>query len=259
MTAAMHRFPSADGGEKKPVPTLRPQVTFETFEPDQARALLDVAQQRLAGAQVLVAFIDANRDLARYAGVETIGIELVAVMEGDRFSRVLDALEGAVEEGDRARISTDGLAILKRVETLLAEASMNIRRFTEGDFSAMEMMEAQPKRDVDYHMACLPAEESRLQTLREDLSLKEKSAARQAATLAAVKAAISANPSSAVSTARSMLGLGQSKNGDFQIWIPLAIFGVIVLAATIIAVVAKTEKAGVAEKAEKENIAHSKN
>lgn len=243
MAGALHKFPSQEGaGDKKPTPSLRPAVVFESFDEAQAKSLLDVAQQRLAGAQTLLQFIDQNRDLARHAGVETIGIELVALMEGDRFSRVIDALEEAVESGETARISTDGLAIIKRIETLLAEASANIRRFTEGDFSAMEIMEAQANRDVDYHRLHLELEEQRVRTLREGLSLKQKSAARQAATIAAVKAAISANPSASVNTVRAAV-MGQSGSSESSIWIPLAIFGAIALTAVVIAAVAMQKPA----------------
>lgn len=241
MTAAVHQFPGCDPCRDPDPASLRPKVTFETFDLDKAKALLEVANQRLAGSTVLLSFIDQNRDLARHAGVETIGIELVALMEGDRFSRVIDALEEAIECENAAHISTDGMGILKRIETLLAEASANIRRFTEGDFSAMEIMEARASRDVDYHRAYIQLEEQRLESLRDDLSLKEKSAARQAATIAAVKSAISSNPSAAVNTVRAPM-LGQSRNTDFPIWIPLAIFGAIAVAATVIAVMAIPKK-----------------
>jgi hypothetical protein len=277
MAGALHKFPSQDGaGENKPTPSLRPAVVFESFDQDQARALLDVAQQRLAGAQVLLQFIDLNRDLARHAGVETIGIELVALMEGDRLSRVVDALEESVECGDQVKISTDGLGVLKRIETLLAEASANIRRFTEGDFSSMEIMEAQANRDVDYHRLNLGLEEQRIESLREELSFKEKSTAGQVATnllgsgdvnhhrirldleeqrVKSLREELTLKEKSAARQAATIAAVKAAiaanpaasvntvranilgQSDSSSLWVPLAIFGAIALTAVVIAVV----------------------
>lgn len=235
MAGEVLRFPGS-GGEERKVPTFRQAPVLETFEVAESAELLIVAQQALTGAETLLEFIHENRDLARHCGIETIGVEIVAIMEGDRFSSVVDALEEAVRRERPASLTANGLAILRRMEALLAEASKNVRKFTEGDFTVMEIVEARARREADYHKAYLDIEERRMEGIRSEIASKEKAARRQADAIATLKSALGSMQGS--SGENRPVRMGQSRSTDFPLWIPFAIFGAIAVTVTVIAVVA---------------------
>jgi len=222
------KFPKP-GGEERKVP-FRPAPVFETFGVTESSELLTVAQQALSGAESLLEFIHKNRDLAHHCGIETLGVEIVAIMEGGRFSGVVDALEDAIQHDHSATLSRDGLAILRRMETLLAEASANIRKFSEGDFSVMEIVESRARREADYHKAYLDLEERRMDGIRKELASKEQAARRQAEAIATLKSALGASNSSSSSPRISRMG----QSSDFPLWIPFAIFGAIAIVAVVV-------------------------
>lgn len=232
MNATVHRFPTPGGGgeEKKPV-FSRPPAELETFDTERGAELLAVARNSLSSAETLLEFVHDNRELARHSGIETIAIELVAIMQGDRFSRVIDALEESARDGIPVQITREGLATLRRVESLLAESSANVRKFTEGDFTVMEIVEARARRDADYHQAYLELEEKRMDGIRKELSAKQDSARRQAEKIATLKSALGqSRPGSASPSG--------SRPSETSIWIPFAIFGVIAVTVTVVALVA---------------------
>lgn len=233
MNATVHKFPNS-GGEERRVPPPRPPVVLQEFNPEEGTELLEVARTALAGAETLLDFVHENRDLARNCGIETIAVELLAIMQGDRFSRVIDALEESARDGIPVELSPEGLATLRRVEALLAEAWSNLRKFTDGDFSAMEIAESRARREADYQKALLDLEERRMEDIRRELGNKQTSARRHSQNLAVLKAALGqakANPNPVVVPAAM-------RSSELSIWIPFAIFGVIAVTVTVIAVVA---------------------
>lgn len=228
MSAALHRFPKPGEGPKPPELAAPPGV--EMFDAERGTQLLTVARDSLGGADRLLDFVHQNRDLARHAGIETIAIELVAILQGDRFSRVIDALEETAKTGQGVALTPEGLAILRRVEALVAEAFSNIRKFSEGDFSAMEIVESRARREAEYQRAHLELEERRLDDLRKELGVKHEAANRQAETIYALRSALGqTKPASAAIP---------SQRSSVEIWVPFAIFGVIAVTATVIALVA---------------------
>lgn len=109
---------------------LRPPTAFETIDRENTLALLKVVQGILEKSRELIEFVDADRDAARKAGVETISIELSVMMFSDRLDRVLDALENSAAKGKPSQISMEGLANIRRMERLLAEANSQIVKNT---------------------------------------------------------------------------------------------------------------------------------
>ena len=240
MPAEILRFPSPerpDGPkESAGLPARKPPV-FETFDSGRARELMAAARRTLDGAETLLAFIHENRDLAMHAGIETLGVEVVAITEGDRFGRVIDALEDAAMNGRSAALSLDGLSVLRRLETLLAEAASNIRRFTEGDFALMEIVEARARREAEYQKAYLEIEERRMEGVRSELAAKEEASRRHADSIAVLKSALGGQRASSGARARE-IQVGRPGSSDFPLWIPFVIFGAVAVAVTVVALAA---------------------
>lgn len=132
MNAVVHHFPgSSPQPEKKPVaPAPRPAPVFKKFEPDQAKELCLVVREVLRGCEALQAYVAANREVSRESGIESIMIEMTAIMEGPRMERVVDALEDAMLRGTSVSLTTTGLMRVRRLESLLAESSKNLSRFS---------------------------------------------------------------------------------------------------------------------------------
>ena len=128
MNTAVHKFPSQDGGRQwlaNPAPP--PEV--EVFDRDKTKELHGVVRQVFHGSTVLVDFLQADRELARKSGIESLCIEITAILEGGKFDRMVDTLEEAVQKNISVTLTKEGLSRVRRLESLLAEADRNIGRF----------------------------------------------------------------------------------------------------------------------------------
>lgn len=92
----------------------------------------------------LVEYMDESRDEAKMSGVETIAIELSAIMEGGKLQRVSKALEESVKTGETPLISIDGFSKLRRAEFLALEADKAIDRHVKAGPAPLSMGQALP-------------------------------------------------------------------------------------------------------------------
>lgn len=123
-----------------PPPSIRPAATFESIDIQNAQEMLKLLQGIMTESDRLLDFVDTHRDVARQAGIESIGIEISSMLEGEKLDAVVDALETAVEKGVPANISQQGLARIRRIERLVAEAASNITRFSDHDLGTAEAL-----------------------------------------------------------------------------------------------------------------------
>lgn len=105
---------------------------FERYDPDRTIALCQLSSSVHDRAKALIDFADRERGLARQAGVESIAIEISAALEGEKFKAVLESLRKAASLGRSAEVSLGGMDKLRRVETLLSEASTSLARVNAG-------------------------------------------------------------------------------------------------------------------------------
>lgn len=231
MNAAIRRFPLA-GSERKASPV--PATVFAKFDVDRTAELLNAARNSVSTAELLLTFVHGNRNIARQAGIESIVIEIFAVMQGESFSGVINAIEEAGQNGQPINISHGGLATLRRIEALIAEASMNMRKFTDGDFTVMELVADRAKIEADSQRAYLDMEERRLELMRRELAMKEGNAQRQQEAVASLKSSLGFAP--------APINLAQAeppKSSDLSVLIPFAIFSAIVAAVAVVVMVVK--------------------
>lgn len=158
---------------------VREPKILEKFDLGNSQNLLGVAQRIVSGCRALLDFIHANRDLARQAGIETIAIEITSSLESEGFERVIDALEESASEGEPVHLSTEGLGRLRRMETLLSEASSNINRFTYGGHRLAEAARARADRDVERNQLRLEVASQRLEALREKYQIRNYAAGQE--------------------------------------------------------------------------------
>lgn len=238
MNTAVHRFPLSGGG-KGLSQAPSPATAFATFDPNSASELLVAARSALSTADLLLNFVHNNRSIARQAGVETIIIEIFAVMQGESFNGVIDALEEAGTTGQPLNLSHGGLTTLRRIEALIAEASMNMRRFTDGDFSVMELSAGRAKAEADSQRAYLEMEERRLDHMRAELDFKEKNAQRQQEAVASLKSSLGYAPAPTPAASVNLAQADQKPSSDLSFLIPFAIIGAIAATAVVVVMVVK--------------------
>lgn len=147
-------------------PPVKCDPALRTFNHAKTLELLDVAQHVLCGARALVEFIDDDRTLARMAGVETIGIEVSAIVGGDQIVRIVDAIEESIRINEPASISLEGLGEMKRLEKLLAEASNNINRFTTGGYRLSEASRLRAERESERRRLEIHLQEQRIEAMK---------------------------------------------------------------------------------------------
>jgi hypothetical protein len=129
--AALLKFPSVPQPESRKtelVFNFRPKPVLSKFEKVEAEKLLATAQRVESGMKALLEFTDSHREDARLSGIETIAVELAS--ERAALENAVDALEDGVKKNEGVFLSENSLALMRRLEKLIAEASSNISRFS---------------------------------------------------------------------------------------------------------------------------------
>jgi hypothetical protein len=194
VTAPLHKFPepSPEGRarSKALALNLRPPQSFETFDEGKTKDLLGVARTSLDNAQAILEFTDANRQTARQAGIETIAVEIAALLQGERLERVLDALETSASREKPVQLSGDGLGVLRRLERLAAEAGRNLALYAQTGVRKLAGDDTHARYEAEKRIELLELEERKLELLRKEETLKLELAgvtsARRRAELAAI-------------------------------------------------------------------------
>jgi len=95
---------------------------------ESAARLLGLVRNLQDSGNILVEYVDANRDEARKAGIESIAIELTAIFEGGRLQKIRESLDEAVLKQKKPSVSLDGLSKIRRVERLVQDAQASLAR-----------------------------------------------------------------------------------------------------------------------------------
>lgn len=129
------KFPAGKPGiplTKTKAQTLPPIPPLEKYDYDKTVELYQIGSSIKRKAQELVTFINQNRQIARQAGIELLGVQLTSILEGDRFQPVVDALEDAVHRQTPVSLTHEGLGKIHEVERLIADADNVIVHFMNG-------------------------------------------------------------------------------------------------------------------------------
>lgn len=128
---AVLRFPTLGAGGASRQSTRLPAfaVDVQALDAEGAARLLGVSRDVMARARVLVEYLDGHRSEARKNGVETVVIELSAIMEGGRLQDIEAALEEASRGSGKPEVTLEGFGKLRRAERLVMEAEENMARF----------------------------------------------------------------------------------------------------------------------------------
>lgn len=185
MTAPLHKFPEPSPEERARsrdlALNLRPPQAFETFDEGKAKDLLGVARTALDNAQAVFEFADANRQTARMAGIETIAVEIAALLQGERLERVLDALENSASKGKPVQLSGDGLGLLRRLERLGAEAGRNLALYAQTGVRKLAGDDTHARHEAEKRIELIEIEERKLELLRKEETLKLELASAESA------------------------------------------------------------------------------
>lgn len=154
---------------RQPAAPLPPGM--QVFDQARTRDLLAVLNHVLAAGRALIEFIDSDRNLARTAGVETIGIEVASILGGDRIGRLVDTIEESLSRNEPVSLSQEGLAELRRLERLLAEASNNIDRFTNAGYRLAESARMHAARESDRIRLEIKHQEQRLNSIKQQYAI----------------------------------------------------------------------------------------
>lgn len=133
---ALLKFPVPPEPENRRTELLfnfRQKPTLLKFSREEAARLLGTAQKVESGLWALLDFVDSHRDDASLAGIETITVELVS--ERVPLGYIQDALEEAVAKDEGVDLTDESVALLRRMEKLLAEANSNVARFSPSTMS----------------------------------------------------------------------------------------------------------------------------
>jgi hypothetical protein len=131
MAGEVLRFPTMGNRPSPtppPAPSLRSAPSFETFDVAASKRLLELVQEELDKSEQLFELVDNRRADAKVAGIESIAIEICALIEGGRLQAVADTLSESIGENVDAHVTTTGMDRVRRVEKLLSEANMGLTR-----------------------------------------------------------------------------------------------------------------------------------
>jgi hypothetical protein len=111
-------------------PFARAAKDSQSMTLESSRRLLGVTKDIEEAGRLLIEYTDMNRADARLSGIETIAIEIGSILEGGKLRQVRDALEEALEKSETPSISTEAFSKMCRAERLVADAELNLARFT---------------------------------------------------------------------------------------------------------------------------------
>lgn len=131
--------PFGRGAAFNPVPLITAHKTFslselpaglppeapplEKFHAENIRNLSGICRRVLDEAQVVISYVDENRDLAKAQGVEALTAELSGIIEGGRLQALQDHLDYALAQNKGADLTLENLSRLNRAERLLSESN----------------------------------------------------------------------------------------------------------------------------------------
>lgn len=148
-SGAVLKFPGGRGDKvEKSIPInheapAAPQL--DSFSYDETVDLYQIATSVKKKAEDLGTFVDQNRVIARQAGVEMIAVQITSILEGDRFQRVVEALEDAVYRRVPISLTRAGADKVHRLERLISEADASIVQFMTGRRVEPSMGAVQPQ------------------------------------------------------------------------------------------------------------------
>lgn len=96
------------------------------IEAGTSKDLMLTLRSVIERGNALFDWLDSERDRARSLGIESIIVELLALVEGVRLRHIYDALEDAVESNTGCEITEEGISALHRAERLVADAEKRI-------------------------------------------------------------------------------------------------------------------------------------
>lgn len=126
--ANVFRFPGMGQAAAKPSLPPPPVAEVDVFDIEKARTFHSILENAVEKGKVLTGLIHEDRELAAAAGLEGIGVEIQALLDTERLTRMRDALGEAVRLGEGATITHEGLGRLHRLEALVAEGSQVLSR-----------------------------------------------------------------------------------------------------------------------------------
>ena len=120
MQGALLMFP---GVGKRCVTERSPEIQVERLDLDSARELLPLVQDRLSKAEALLRRLTTHRQDLRAAGLESLIIEISAIVEGNKVHSVRDSLEEAIAKSRGVEITQAALDRVHRLDFLISEAN----------------------------------------------------------------------------------------------------------------------------------------
>lgn len=131
--AGVLKFPGGKPEKKLPITTeTRSLPKIDSYDYDETVNLYQIATSVKKKAEDLVQFVDQNRPVARQAGIEMLAVQLNSILEGEKFQRVIDALEDAVYRRVPVSLTQEGIDKVHRMERLIADADSVIVNFMNG-------------------------------------------------------------------------------------------------------------------------------
>lgn len=131
--AGVLKFPGGKPEKQLPIKHEASSLPkIDSYDYDETVNLYQIATSVKKKAEDLVQFVDQNRPVARQAGIEMLAVQLNSILEGDKFQRVIDALEDAVYRRVPVSLTQDGIDKVHRMERLIADADSVIVNFMNG-------------------------------------------------------------------------------------------------------------------------------
>lgn len=96
---------------------------LEKFHAENIRSLSGICRRVLEGAQIVISYVDENREIAKAQGIEALTAELSGIIEGGRLQELQDHLDYALAENKGANLTLENLSRLNRAERLLSEGN----------------------------------------------------------------------------------------------------------------------------------------
>lgn len=120
---AVLKFPGGKPPKKAETLKSAPSLpAMDSYEYEDTVELHTIALSVKRKGEEIISLIDEDRDAARRVGIEVLGVQIRSILEGEKLTRVIDALEDAIYRKVPCSLTREGVDKVHRLERLVSDA-----------------------------------------------------------------------------------------------------------------------------------------
>lgn len=122
---AVLKFPGGKSPKKSEASQAAPPPpVMDAYQYEDTVELYTIAVSVKRKGEDIISLIDEDREAARKLDIEVLGVQIRSILEGEKLTRVIDALEDSVYRKVPCSLTREGVDKVHRLERLVSDADV---------------------------------------------------------------------------------------------------------------------------------------